>query len=190
MNLIRVESPCNAVARVNPNFIGKEGQRLVSFLVTLGSHGRVPLLLRVGGAKREDGTKSEDQAGDTETKLSFHNLDGAGPHILLSSFFFNAMKPFAIARSCSSAACRRESGAANSRPSDRPHVPRQPKTSPRREARLMSQEDLLGLTLKTSGTSMKLDCPRTDSSKTEAKGTSRRSFGSTSRRRKSARTRW
>ncbi len=72
MNVVRVERPCNAVARVNPDFIGKKRQRLVCFPVGLGSHGSVPLRLRVSGAKREDGSKSDGEADSAQTKGCFH----------------------------------------------------------------------------------------------------------------------
>ena len=43
MDLVRVERPRDAVARVNPDFIGKKRQSLESFVVTLRSHGSIPL---------------------------------------------------------------------------------------------------------------------------------------------------
>ena len=50
MELVGVERPGDAVARMNPDFIRKKRQRLTSFVVTLGSHGSVPSLWRGGRA--------------------------------------------------------------------------------------------------------------------------------------------
>ena len=44
MDVVRLESPRNAVARVNPDFIRKKRQSLTSFVATLSSHGSVPLI--------------------------------------------------------------------------------------------------------------------------------------------------
>ena len=43
MDIVRVELPRDAVACVNPDFIGKKRQSLVSFIVSLASDGSVPL---------------------------------------------------------------------------------------------------------------------------------------------------
>jgi len=43
MDFVRVELPSDAVARVNPDFIRKKRQSLTSFVVSLSSHGSLPL---------------------------------------------------------------------------------------------------------------------------------------------------
>src|SRR2546426_6876369 len=43
MDIVRVKVPCDAVTCVNPDFIGKKRQSLVSFIVSLASDGSVPL---------------------------------------------------------------------------------------------------------------------------------------------------
>jgi hypothetical protein len=48
VDFVRVDGPGDVVARVNPDFIGKEGERLASLIVTLCADGGVPLGLRYG----------------------------------------------------------------------------------------------------------------------------------------------
>ena len=52
MDLVGVEPPGDAVARMNPDFIRKKRQRLESFVVTLGPHGSEP---RLGCGRRACG---------------------------------------------------------------------------------------------------------------------------------------
>src|SRR5581483_11077516 len=47
MDLIRVERPGDAVARMDPHFIGKKGQRLPTHVGGLGAHLGMPILLGV-----------------------------------------------------------------------------------------------------------------------------------------------
>src|ERR1044071_6810272 len=58
MDIVRVELPGDAVAGVNPDFIGKKRQSLMSFVVSLAPDGGVPL----GGLhhlRNEKGSKQE-----------------------------------------------------------------------------------------------------------------------------------
>ena len=72
MNLVRVERPRDAVARVNPDFIGKKRKGLVALAATLSSNGGMPLRLRVSVAKRQDSRKSESEEENAQRKEYFH----------------------------------------------------------------------------------------------------------------------
>ena len=61
MDIVRVELPRDTVACVNPDFIGKKRQSLVSFIVSLASDGSVPLGARLGLHDRRKEQDSKQQ---------------------------------------------------------------------------------------------------------------------------------
>ena len=74
MDIVRVELPGDAVAGVNPDFVGKKRQSLVSFIVSLASDGGVPL----GGLhhlRDEQSSKQEDPAANCWKASQVGNLD-------------------------------------------------------------------------------------------------------------------
>ena len=62
MDIVRVERPLDAVARVNPDFIGKKRQSLDSLVVTLRCHSSVPL--RLHHLRKDQDGKQQYPAGD------------------------------------------------------------------------------------------------------------------------------
>ena len=62
MDIVRVELPRDAVAGVNPDFIGKKRQSLVSFIVSLASDGSVPLGALHQREERSEAARKQDPA--------------------------------------------------------------------------------------------------------------------------------
>ena len=69
MDFISVKGPCDAVTSVDPNFIGKKGQRLPSFVMALCSYRGLPCFGMALGWKHHNG--QEEGAAEREWRLKW-----------------------------------------------------------------------------------------------------------------------